>query len=329
MKGICIGLGRRGRAWYQWAQQAGLDVVGVVDLNREILDEACDELGIPEAMRFERIGQAAEATGVEVATACSANPTHATVIHECLDAGLNVIIEKPMVETPDEGRSVVAKAKEKGLHVAAAQNYRYNAGMIALREALGREEIGEVATLDVVFTRWRPSRGLTLPLLNNQSIHHFDGIRSILFEDPEWCFARSWNPEWNDCDGPTMVEAIYGFTGNVIVTYSGSYVAQGANTPYSGLWRIEGSTGRLEYQGDGANHPAILSRRDPEERKELRAHQTVANGSMQVCKEFVEALETGGPPPTDASDNVKSLAMGWAADTSSREGRVVRIEEEL
>lgn len=327
MRGICIGMGGRGKMWYRWAHEAGMEAVGVVDINREILDRACDELGVPESMRFERIGQAVEATGVTVATACTASPTHAMVAHECLDAGINVIVEKPMVETAEQGREIRAKAAARGLHVAAAQNYRFNSGMLVMREALQKKDLGEVVTASVIFTRWRPSRGLTLPLMNNQSIHHFDGLRWILGEDPEWCFAKSWDPDWNDCDGPTVVEAIYGFTGGTIVTYSGSYVAQGVNMPYSGLWRIEGSTGRLEYQGDANDHPAILHRRDPEERTELRRAVDIPNGSVQVCKEFLEALEKGETPPTDSSDNVKSLALGWAADLSSREDRVVRIEE--
>ena len=50
MKGICIGMGNRGKAWYKWAQQAGMEVVGVVDINREILDAACDELEVPAPM---------------------------------------------------------------------------------------------------------------------------------------------------------------------------------------------------------------------------------------------------------------------------------------
>ncbi len=99
VKGICVGMGSRGKSWYRWAQQAGLEILGVVDINREILDKACDELGIPEPMRFERIARAVEVTGAEVATVCAANPAHATCLHECLDAGVHVMIEKPMVES--------------------------------------------------------------------------------------------------------------------------------------------------------------------------------------------------------------------------------------
>ena len=100
MKGICVGMGPRGKAWYRWAQQAGVEVVGVVDKNREILDRSADELEIPGAMRYESIGEAGAATEAQMATVCTANWAHAGCILECLDAGLHAIAEKPMVEVP-------------------------------------------------------------------------------------------------------------------------------------------------------------------------------------------------------------------------------------
>lgn len=322
-------MGSRGKSWYRWAQQAGLEVLGVVDINRQILDKACDELEIPQSMRFETIDNAVEVTGAEVATVCAANPAHTLCLHQCLDAGVHVMIEKPMVETLKDAKAVMQKAEAKGLKIAVAQNYRYRAGMLTMREAIQKGKVGKVVSVSVTFHRWRPTRELYLPLMMNQSIHHFDGIRWILGIEPEWCFAKSFNPDWNDCDGPTVLEATYGFSNSVLVTYSGSYVAQGRNTPYSGLWRIEGSTGQLQFIGDGDDAPVVLSRREPEEQRELPLLRSELPGPAKVCKEFLISLEEGALAPTDSTDNIKSLCMGWAADISSKEHRVVRMEELL
>lgn len=324
MRGICVGLGPRGKSWYRWAQQAGLEVLGVVDIKREILDKVSDELEIPESMRFETIGHAVEVTGAEVATVCTANPTHAMCLHQCLDAGVHAMVEKPMVEKLADAKAIVQKANANDLRVAVAQNYRYGAGMLTLRETVQKGAIGEVVSVSVTFHRWRPTQRLYLPLMMNQSIHHFDAIRWVLDADPEWCFARSFNPEWNACDGPTVLEAIYGFSNDVVVTYSGSYVAQGGNTPYSGLWRVEGSTGQLQFVGDSDGAPVVLARRAPEEQRELPLIRSELAGPAKVFKEFLISLEQETPAPTDATDNIKSLCMGWAADISSKENRMVR-----
>lgn len=320
-------MGRRGRSWYRWAQDAGLEVVGVVDINRSILDASCDEHQIPESMRFESIGDAVKGTGAEVATVCAANPDHAACLTQCLDAGVHVIIEKPMVETPEDARMIDLKARELGLTVAVAQNYRFSPEMRTIREAILRGEIGEIVSVHVTFHRWRPTQGLYLPLLMNQSIHHFDAIRWILDADPDWCFAKSFNPHWNECDGPTVVEAVYGLSNGVVATYSGSYVTQGKNTSYSGSWRVEGSTGQLTFAGSDKDNPVVLSRRDPEEQMELSLLTGDMAGPAQVCREFLNAIENGKRPPTDSADNIKSLSMCWAADVSSRENRIVKFDE--
>jgi len=320
-------MGNRGKAWYKWAQQAGMEVVGVVDINREILDAACDELEVPAPMRFESIGAAAKATGATVGTICSANPAHFKCLDESLDAGLNVIIEKPMVERHEDAVALIQKAEQKGLRIAVSQNYRYHSGVLTTRDAVEKGDIGEVVTVNVTFIRWRPTEGLFLPLMLNQSIHHFDGLRWVLGADPEWMFAKSWNPGWNDCDGPTVLEAIYGFSNGAVVTYSGSYVAQGKVTPYSGNWRIEGSKGRIQFEGDGNDTPVTLYRREPEEERELPLLKADLDGPSMMCREFLEAVKENRIPPTDATDNILSLAMAWGTELSSRENRVVQISE--
>jgi len=328
MKGINVGFGNRGKAWHRWAKAAGVDVVGVVDLNREILDRNCDELEIPEPMRFTSIEEAVASTDAEVATVCTANPHHNAAIQSGLDAGLHVIVEKPMVETAKDANEIIKKAEGKGLQVACSQNGRFHPGVLTLRNAIENGEIGELLSASVTFHRWRPTEGLFLPLMLNQSIHHLDGLRWILQDDPAWCFARSFNPDWNKCDGPTVIEAIYGFSKGTMVTYSGSYVAQGTVTPYSGIWRIEGSTGQMHFQGDG-DEAVTLTRRDPKESRTLPAIKTELASPAQVCRDFLDAIRNGTPAPTAAQDNVKSLAMAWAAQKSSDENRVVQIDEAI
>jgi predicted dehydrogenase len=124
-----------------------------------------------------------------------------------------------------------------------------------------------------------------------------------------------------------VVEAVYGLNNGAIATYSGSYVSQGRNTSYSGSWRIEGSTGQLTFAGSDKNNPLVLSRRDPEEQRELPLLTNELAGPAQVCRDFLFSLEIRAVPPTDATDNIKSLAMCWAADVSAKENRIVKFEE--
>lgn len=337
LKAICVGLGVRGRAWTRWAAEAGLEVAGVVDLDDAVRQKAGDELGIDPAQRFADIGEAAAATGADVATVCTANEHHLGAIRTCLEAGLHVLVEKPMVQRHGDALAVLDLARRAGRRVAVAQNYRFTPAVGAVRTAVQDGLVGQVLTIDIAFSRWRPAPGMVLPLLLNQSIHHFDAVRSVLGADPTWCFARSWNPTWSPSDGPTLLQAMWGLDAahtaaandEVVFTYSGNYITHGFPTPYSGCWRIEGSKGRIEFAGDSSDAPApVLQRRETEEAIALPMPE-VPSAEVAVCRAFREALERGAAGPTDATDNIRSLSMCWAAEMASAERRVVAMDDFL
>ena len=332
MDGICVGLNVRGMAWYKWARAAGVNVVGVVDINQELLHRHADTLGLPREKRFTSIAEAAANTSAVVATICTANSAHNICINQTLDAGLHTIVEKPLVEQPAEAQQLVDKAAAKGLQLAVAQNYRYVAITATLYKLIREGAIGRLESVHVDFARWRPAPGMKLPLLLNQGIHHFDAARYLVSGDPVSCYARVWNPAWGQSDEASAMEAVWIMKspdGEVPFSYSGNYNAQGAMTPYSGHWRIEGSTGSLSAAGDGNDVVVTLSRREPESSEQVAPVIPDIEGSAYVCREFLRAVEAGRPAPTSAADNLHSLGMCWDAMLSSQRGQVVQAGEAL
>ncbi len=327
MDGICVGFNRRGMSWYRWARGAGLNVVGVVDLNEPLLHQHADELDIPREQRFTSIAEAAANTSAKVATICTANSAHSVCIKQTLDAGLHTIVEKPFVEQPAEAQQLVDKANSLGLQLAVAQNYRFAAINATVRKLLDDEAIGQVETIHADFVRWRPAPGMKLPLLLNQGIHHFDAARFLLQGDPVSVFARIWNPKWGPSDEATAMEAVWTIRTpdgrDVPFSYSGNYNAQGAITPFSGRWRIEGSTGSITAEGDGDNVTVQMHRRDPESTETVDPVIPDLQSSSFVCRTFLQALEANETPPTVASDNLRSLSMCWDAMLSSQRNQVV------
>ena len=329
INGICIGVGVRGKSWCQWAQDAGVNVVGVVDINETLLNKVCDELEVPEAMRFTSIADAASQTDATVATVCTSNSTHVACLNQCMDAGLHAMVEKPMAETPAEARTLLAKSHETGCRVAVAQNYRYCPGIIAMRNVIRDGLIGDVFTIHVRFARWRPAPGFTLPLLLNQAIHHLDSVRFLLDCDWSWCFATSRIADWSPTDGPSLLSAIWRFEDGhpIDFSYDGTYVTRGQQTPFSGQWWIEGTKGRIEFTGD--LHPSVpeLSLIDDEMTRPIDIVDPGIGEPALVFRDFLAGLRTGEPAPTEIDDNVKSLGMCWAAQLSSDEQRVVQPHE--
>ena len=61
---------------------------------------------------------------------------HAKIALDCLDAGCNVIIEKPIALSLEDADKIVAKAKEKGLVVCANHQNRFNKSIQKIRKSV-------------------------------------------------------------------------------------------------------------------------------------------------------------------------------------------------
>ena len=322
MRGVCISAGARGRGWVNVARKAGVDVVGLVDIDRAKLDEAGEEVGIPPEARFTSITEAAHATGATFAEACTPHSAHAAVVTECLNSGMHTIIAKPMAEAMEDARRMVALAEEKGLVLAVDQQFRFTAGILLLRDAVQSGSVGELAAVSIQFAKYRPCEGMALPLMLNQLIHELDAARFILGREPLSVMARSWNPPWHECSGPSMLEAVYLLEGGAVMHVSGSYTMRVRRTD----WRIEGSGGQLAYNGKYENGRYSIIRRPSSGGEEIVA-APASNATVELCRDVLAAIREGRAPRTGGRDNLKSLAMIFAAQKSSDTGREVKISE--
>jgi predicted dehydrogenase len=91
---------------------------------------------------------------------CSPNATHARIVLDALDAGLHVLVEKPLCLRPGDGDAIVARARERDLVVAVGYMKRYEPAYEALLEhapAAGELRLASSITVDPgIATRLRP-----------------------------------------------------------------------------------------------------------------------------------------------------------------------------
>jgi predicted dehydrogenase len=90
----------------EWLSQAGLDVNGVLT-------------GYPEAL--ERILSETRADRVIIT---SPDFTHADLIVRSLDAGVDVVVEKPLTIDPESTRRIADAVQRSGRQVVVTHNYR-------------------------------------------------------------------------------------------------------------------------------------------------------------------------------------------------------------
>jgi scyllo-inositol 2-dehydrogenase (NADP+) len=97
-----------------------------------------------------------DVAGLDVAVVATANRAHVPVSRDALEAGLAVVLDKPMAPDLAGAREVVAAAERAGRPLTVFQNRRWDADFVTLRALLERGEIGRVHRFESRWDRWRP-----------------------------------------------------------------------------------------------------------------------------------------------------------------------------
>jgi scyllo-inositol 2-dehydrogenase (NADP+) len=97
--------------------------------------------------------RAAEHDLVVVATA---NAVHVELAERALDAGLAVVVDKPLAATAAEARALVERADAAGMMLTVFHNRRWDSDQLTLRRLLAEGRLGDVYRYESRFERWRP-----------------------------------------------------------------------------------------------------------------------------------------------------------------------------
>lgn len=84
------------------------------------------------------------------------NDTHFPLAKAALDAGKNVVVDKPFTVTLSQARELDTLAKSKGLLLSVFHNRRWDSDFLTVRSLLAEGSLGEVRYFESHFDRFRP-----------------------------------------------------------------------------------------------------------------------------------------------------------------------------
>lgn len=309
-----------------------VETVGLIDLLADNAVARAREYGLSHAFTGSSVEQALQTLQPDFIYNCTVPAAHFAVSSLALSQGCHVLSEKPLASSFDEARKLLELSESSRRLLAVIQNYRYHAGVIAVRDALQRGVIGRVHTLNADFYIGAHFGGfrdeMDHPLLLDMAIHTFDNARFFHSAHPERVSCFTFNPSGSWYQGFPSALATFQMNDGVVFSYRGSWCAEGFPTTWAGSWRIIGERGTLLW--DGADHIEIESvKADGNHGFHSEMVRSVipvtpipdsAKNHAGVINDFLTALETGRIPQTIASDNIHSLAMVEAAIESARSG---------
>jgi len=336
LKIVMVGCGGISELWFKALQnKPGVSIVGLVDLFPASAEKKKQEYELADA----KVGTDVEAmlreAAPDIVFDCTIPDARATVVEAALQHGCHVLSEKPMATNLDDARRLIRVAQKAERFFAIMQNRRYDPNIRALRAFLDSGAVGDLTTLNGDFYLGPHFGGFRdkMPhvLLLDMAIHSFDQARLISGADPVAVYCHEWNPpgSWYERDASAV--ALFEMSKGIVYTYRGSWCAEGLNTTWECDWRALGARGTVTWDG-AANFKAQSVAKDEgfiRPTQDLPLVVPPPSGSVGhagCIDDFIACVRTGRTPETICTENIKSLAMVFAAIESARTGRRIPIE---
>jgi predicted dehydrogenase len=119
---------------------------------------------------------------------CTPAATHHDVALRCLQAGLHVLLEKPMTTTIRDADELTAVAGELGLTLMVGHTFLFNAGVRKVKEYIADGSVGSIYYLYSQRTSLGPIRS-DVNALWDLAPHDVSIFNYLLDAEPEWVSA--------------------------------------------------------------------------------------------------------------------------------------------
>jgi predicted dehydrogenase len=174
LRAAVVGVGYFGsRHVNKWAAIDDVELAYVVDADLDLARKTAKKFGAAPAADFREI-----AGKVDVASIAVPTQHHFDVASGLLDAGIHLLVEKPLTRTLEEADRLVAAAEAKGLELRVGHLERFNPALVAVRDRIVRPRFMECHRL----APFKP-RSTDVDVVLDLMIHDIDIILSLVAVD--------------------------------------------------------------------------------------------------------------------------------------------------
>lgn len=343
MKYALIGCGRIAANHVKAVAANGLEFVAMCDIDvskfAPLLEKA--DCGLfSEVQRYTDYHlMLEEHPEVELVAVATESGSHARISLDCIDAGKNIIVEKPMAMSIADADEIVRRAQEKGVKVSACHQNRFNVAVQKMRGALEAGRFGELShgSIHVRWNRnkgyydqapWRGTWGQDGGCLMNQCIHGIDLLRWMMGK-PIRVYAQTRQRFHGYLEAEDLGAAVVSFESGAIGIVEGTVNVYPQNLEETLC--LFGETGTVKIGGTSTNNIDVWDFADEtEEDHELKGlkEQTsnvYGNGHAALYADVIDAIECDRAPYVDAVAGRDALEMVLAIYKSQKTGLPVDL----
>lgn len=327
IKVIQLGVAGFGTTWRHTLNTTpGVEVVALVDINRDALKDAAQILDVPDercVLRPDKTDGTWADIEADVVIDSTTQLHHHKNAMQTFAGGKHLVVVKPMSNAWETGAAMVKEAEQRGRKMVVAQQLRFHPVIMKVREMVQSGALGQIGYIhqDAFFNRggYSGSYPQAYPLLVQGSIHHFDYMRWVLEQDAVAVWADCWNPSWTEGEGMRCAHIAFEMSSGCRVCYRG-IATDADHTNWTCNWRIEGEKGILTVVNDRVDFNGEEVHAAWEDGTDISDLNLPVLNKI-IFENFVNYLERDDEPGFSGKNNLNSLEMVFGAIKSSQTGQ--------
>ena len=343
MEYALIGCGRIAVNHIKAALNNKLDIVAVCDVQSEKMDALLAKFDLqnaPIARYTDYKVMLAEHPELQLVSIATESGVHAEIALYCIDAGVNVIIEKPMAMNMDDADEIVRRSGKAGVKVAACHQNRFNLAVQQMRGALEAGRFGRLShgSIHVRWNRdqsyydqapWRGKWASDGGCLMNQCIHGIDLLRWMMGDEVDEVYGATAQQFHDYLECEDIGVAVVKFKNGAVGTIEGTVNVYPKNLEET-LY-LFGEKGTVKLGGTSTNNIDVWNFADEGEadaqNKGLQeaTSNVYGNGHTSLFADMMDAIEHDRKPYVDAVAGRNALEMVLAVYQSAATGKAVKL----
>jgi len=294
-----------------YRELAETELVAICDIDHQRAKAVADQFG---AKAYTSAAQMLKNKDIEAVSVCTWSTVLAKEATRAVQAGMHVLVEKPMAANVKQAEDLLKKAEKEGVHLTVGFLMRFIPGLQHIKKAVQDKTLGELVCASGKRVSQWPERIGDVGVVKDTAIHDIDVMLYLFNEDPIAVYAKT----------GSMRHIRYEDYAQIMLTFKGgksAFIESNWLTPYK--TRILIATGSeaimsLDY---------ITQELTVESAKEtLKPRYPMQEPLKLELQNFANCIRKKEKPSITGLDGLKALRIAESALKSSSTERIVKLE---
>ena len=339
LRGVCIGAGYFSHFQYEaWGRIPEVEIVAFANRDAERAEAIKSQFGVERW--YEDYLEMFDREKPDFVDVITPPGSHREICRAAGERGIQIICQKPLAPTIEEGRQLVDQAKAHGVRFMVHENFRFQSWHRELKRLIGegaigsrlhslyfRARMGDGWGEDAYLSRQPYFRDYPRLLIYETGVHFIDTFRYLAGDVSRvTAWLRRLNPviAGEDCG-----QVVFEFANGALGTWDANRFNEPnyENSRYTfGEFLVEGDQGSLRLYPDGKITLQQLGQSEVSVEYEHNAVGFAGDCCYLTQRHFIDGLVNGDDFETNGEDYLRTLAVQEAVYESDKQRLPVEVE---